>query len=46
MNQLTSMYKSIVCDLEVAGRERQDSSDANEPDPRYKSYSVRAPRKR
>lgn len=42
MNDVASLYNSIVRDLETAGRESAYQADANEPDPRYKSYGVRA----
>ena len=42
MKEVNSLYNSIVRDLELAGRESSYRADANEPDPRYKSYGVRA----
>jgi len=42
MNDVNNLYNSIVNDLETAGRKSQYQADANEPDPRYKSYGVRA----
>lgn len=42
MNDVNSFYASIVRDLEIAGRESRYRADADEPDPRYKSYGVRA----
>ncbi len=36
------LYQAIVRDLEVAGAASLYKADANEPDPRYKSYGVRA----
>lgn len=42
MNNVTSVYNAIVNDLEIAGRDSPYQADANEPDPRYKSYGVRA----
>ena len=42
MNKVANLYKAIVSDLESAGRDSNYSADANEPDPRYKSYGVRA----
>jgi len=42
MKEVNSLYNSIVRDLELAGRESRYRADANEPDPRYKSYGVRA----
>ena len=42
MNKITALYNSIVADLEAAGLESQYRADADEPDPRYKSYGVRA----
>ncbi len=37
-----NLYNSIVHDLETAGAKSPYPADANEPDPRYKSYGVRA----
>jgi len=42
MTQIKSTYDLIVNDLKIAGEKSQYSSDANEPDARYKSYGVRA----
>jgi 3-methyladenine DNA glycosylase AlkD len=42
MNEIDSLYNSIVHDLESAGQESRYRADADEPDPRYKSYGVRA----
>jgi len=42
MSQVLSIYQSIVHDLEVAGKNSPYPADANETDPRYKSYGVRA----
>ena len=42
MKDVDSLYNSIVRDLELAGRESRYHADADEPDPRYKSYGVRA----
>ena len=42
MSNVTSLYRAIVSDLETAGRESRYRADATEPDPRYKSYGVRA----
>jgi 3-methyladenine DNA glycosylase AlkD len=42
MNSVNGLYNSIVSDLETAGRDNQYRADADEPDPRYKSYGVRA----
>ena len=42
MIQAVDLYSQIVADLEMAGRESLYRADANEPDPRYKSYGVRA----
>ncbi len=42
MNKVETLYDSIVADLEIAGLESRYRADANEPDPRYKSYGVRA----
>lgn len=42
MNQVQRIYKLIVKDLELAGAKSAYVADANEPDPRYKSYGVRA----
>ena len=46
METVTSLYASIVTDLVAAGKGSLYSADANEPDPRYKSYGVRAARKK
>lgn len=37
------LYESMVSALETAGAASPYSADANEPDPRYKSYGVRMP---
>ncbi len=37
------LYKDIVLSLETAGRGTPYAADANEPDPRYLGYGVRAP---
>jgi 3-methyladenine DNA glycosylase AlkD len=42
MNEVDRIYNSIVGDLQTAGRESRYRADADEPDPRYKSYGVRA----
>ena len=42
MKEVDSLYNSIIRDLELAGRESRYRADADEPDPRYKSYGVRA----
>lgn len=42
MSQVTDLLNLIVADLEMAGKASPYSADANEPDPRYKSYGVRA----
>lgn len=42
MSQVERMYSLIVEDIEKAGKKSHYTSDANEPDPRYKSYGVRA----
>ncbi|MBV7340294.1 hypothetical protein KFU94_71235 [Chloroflexi bacterium TSY] len=39
---MTDLYTQIVYDLEEAGKNSPYSADANEPDPRYKAYGVRA----
>lgn len=41
MNQ--GLYKDIVLSLETAGQGTPYAADANEPDPRYLGYGVRAP---
>ena len=46
MNQVTDLYNKIVRDLEVAGKASAYPADANEPDPQYKSYGVRADSKK
>jgi 3-methyladenine DNA glycosylase AlkD len=46
MHKVATLCNSIVADLEAAGRESQYRADANEPDPRYKSYGVRAAEKK
>jgi 3-methyladenine DNA glycosylase AlkD len=42
MNDVNNIYNSIVSDLETAGQDSRYRADADEPDPRYKSYGVRA----
>jgi len=42
MTQVNALYTSIVKDLEKAGKQSPYPADANETDPRYKSYGVRA----
>ncbi len=42
MDQIISFQHAIIKDLETAGRASPYTADANEPDPRYKSYGVRA----
>ena len=42
MDALDNLYNKIVHDLEAAGKTSTYTADANEPDPRYKSYGVRA----
>ena len=42
MNQVIDLYNKIVRDLEVAGKASAYLADANEPDPQYNSYGVRA----
>jgi len=42
MTQVERVYSLIVDDLEKAGEKSHYTSDANEPDSRYKSYGVRA----
>lgn len=46
MSQVTDLHNLIMHDLETAGQSSPYSADANEPDPRYKSYGVRAPGKK
>ena len=46
MSKVPSLYRAIVSDLETAGRESRYRADATEPDPRYKSYGVRAEAKK
>ena len=46
MNKIDKLYKQIVQDLEEAGKNSPYAADANELDPRYKSYGVRAEGKR
>jgi len=46
MKQVEDLYTTIVRELEGAGRESAYPADANEPDPQYKSYGVRAEDKR
>ncbi len=41
-----ALYHRIVTDLETAGRSSPYAADANEPDPRYRAYGVRAPQVR
>ncbi len=38
----TSLHRRIVTDLVAAGRGSPYAADANEPDPRYLGYGVRA----
>lgn len=40
---VTDLYSTIVAALEAAGADSAYRADANEPDPRYKSYGVRMP---
>jgi len=42
MNQINDLHKLIRNDLEIAGKASSYPADANEPDPRYKSYGVRS----
>lgn len=42
MTQLTTLHNLIVNDLQTAGKSSPYSADANEPDPCYRSYGVRA----
>lgn len=42
MTKVSTLYHSILSDLEIVGRDSPYSADANEPDSRYKSYGVRA----
>ncbi len=42
MDETTALYNSIVADIETAGCNSHYQADANESDPRYKSYGVRA----
>lgn len=42
MNKVESLHRSIVADLEAACQGSRYKADANEPDPRYKSYGVRS----
>lgn len=42
MDSITKLYATIVSDLVRAGEASAYVADANEPDPRYKSYGVRA----
>jgi len=46
MSQVSNLHNLIIGDLEVAGLSSPYAADANEPDPRYKSYGVRAPAKK
>lgn len=46
MSQVPDLYDLIVAELEAAGLASPYPADANEPDPRYKSYGVRAPAKK
>jgi 3-methyladenine DNA glycosylase AlkD len=46
MAPVTVLYNALIADLEAAGRASAYMADANEPDPRYKSYGVRAAGKR
>ena len=43
---MRELHRSIVGQLEAAGRESRYASDADEPDPRYRSYGARAAAKR
>ena len=42
MNQINDLHKLIRNDLEIAGKASSYPADANEPDPRYKSYGMRS----
>ena len=42
MSEVAALYNAIVHDLVSAGRESRYRADADEPDPRYRSYGVRA----
>ncbi len=42
MITVDDLYSAIVADLVAAGERSPYPADANEPDPRYKSYGVRA----
>lgn len=42
MREALALYNAIVHDLVSSGRESRYQADADEPDPRYKSYGVRA----
>lgn len=46
MSQLETVYDQIIDALEVSGEASPYPADANEPDPRYKSYGVRANEKK
>ena len=46
MNDVISVKTHILRDLEKAGKISLYKADANESDPRYKSYGVRAPQKK
>ena len=46
MNEVISVKTHILRDLEKAGKISPYKADANESDPRYKSYGVRAPQKK
>ncbi len=43
MTSATTLYDRIVTTLQSAGRDTPYAADANEPDPRYAGYGVRAP---
>ncbi|MEM7336613.1 MAG: DNA alkylation repair protein [Chloroflexota bacterium] len=42
---ITTLHTQIITDLETAGRNSPYAADANEPDPRYLGYGVRAKEK-
>jgi len=42
MNQVNDLHNLIINDLKIAGKASPYPADANEPDPRYKSYGVRS----
>lgn len=46
ISEIKSLYNQIVNALEEAGKVSPYSADANEPDPRYRAYGVRAPQKK